>query len=204
MPQSDSNARDLLTRIGRGEDAAIPDLLEPHRQRLHRMVSARLTSALAARVDPSDVVQEAMTEAARRLAQKSPKDCIPFYPWLRQIAFDRLVDLHRHHVKAARRSVSREVTALPLSQNSESNLTLHLFARDKSPSEYLVRRELQQRVHDALNRLSASDRDVLVLRHLEQLSIEEVAAVLGITEAAAQSRYRRSLERLHALLDGTF
>ncbi len=204
MSHSNSDARTLLSRIAQGEQSAVSLLLEPHRPRLRRMIQARLSNALAGRVDPSDVVQETMAEAARRIAKGVGVDCVPFYPWLRQIAFDRLVDLHRYHVRASRRSVSREVSLLPLSETSQHDLARHFVALDASPSKHLLRRELQHRVHEALARLSETDREVLVQRHLEQLPIQEVAAVLKISESAAQSRYRRALERLHLLLGGDF
>lgn len=200
--QSDSSVRTLLTRIAQGDKSAVAELLEPNRRRLRRMVSARLSTSLAGRIDPSDVVQEAMTEASRRLSQGGGGDFVPFYPWLRQIAFERLVDLHRRHVRAARRTVCREAEALPLSETSQAQLARQFLARDTSPSERLLRRELQQRVRNALERLTESDREVVVWRHLEQLSIVEIAAVAGISESAAQSRYRRALERLHVLLSG--
>ena len=191
----------LLRAADRGDAQARGRLLERHRGRLRRMVAVRADPRLAARVDPSDVVQDALAEAAARLDAYLRERPLPFYPWLRQLAWERLTALYRRHVRAQRRSVTRE-EAEPLGLPDGSVLALadRLLARAASPSEALGREELKQRVRAALDRLSGRDREVLVLRHLEELSAAEVGAVLGLSEAAVKMRALRALKRLRALM----
>jgi RNA polymerase sigma-70 factor (ECF subfamily) len=154
-------------------------------------------------MDPSDVIQEAAVEVARRLPEYLKRRDCAFYPWLRRIAWERLVHLHRQHVQARRRSVEREVCCeVRLSDESVVPLADLLQASQTSPSRHLVREELRHRVRAALGHLGPQDREILVLRHLEQLAVQEAADVLGISLSAAQSRYRRALERLHERLGG--
>src|SRR5262245_12846323 len=199
MTSPDPSVEELLERAGRGDAEARCQLLARHAARLRQMVALRMDRRLAARLDPSDVVQEALLEADRRLADYAREQPLPFYPWLRQLACDRLLDLYRRHVQADRRSVNREEGTLPwLPDESRWELAARL-AGPSSPSVKARREEAQARVRAALERLSASDREVLVLRHLEQLSVKEVAAVLGIREGAVSVRVLRALQRLRAL-----
>ena len=201
MVSDDSQTELLLDRAAQGEDSAIEHLLTLHRSRLRRMVAVRIDPRLAARVDPSDVVQEAALEAVRKLPAYLKSRACPFYPWIRQIAWEKLIQLHRRHVEAQCRSVRREVSwDMNLPDESIHQLADVLVARQSSPSRRVVRREVRQRVGRSLEQLAATDREVLVLRHLEQLSLGEVSDVLGISLAATQSRYRRALERLHSRL----
>jgi RNA polymerase sigma-70 factor (ECF subfamily) len=191
----------LLDCAARGDDAARQALLGRNRDRLRRMVMVHLDRRLAARVDPSDVVQEALAEANQRLSDYARHRPIPFYPWLRQLAWDRLVELYRRHVRAGKRSVRREEPdALALPDESADLLAGKLVDRAASPSEHVLREELRGRVRTALDRLAPGDRQVLVLRHLEQLSTADAAAVLGIGQPAFKSRHLRALQRLRALL----
>jgi RNA polymerase sigma-70 factor (ECF subfamily) len=192
----------LLDRAGHGDGDARKQLLTRHRGRLRAMVAARLDRRLAARLDPSDVVQEALAEAARRLDDYLRERPLPFYPWLRQLAWDRLVKEHRAHVARARRSVRREeLGVLRLSDESVAELAQRLASSASSPSRHALRVELEGRVRAALALLSAADREVLVLRYLEQLPLREVAAVLGLGTSAVKMRHFRALERLRALLE---
>jgi RNA polymerase sigma-70 factor (ECF subfamily) len=189
----------LLERAGRGDPAARQLLLARHRDRLHRMVALRLDRRLAARVDPSDIVQESLAEAHRHLAEYLRDRPLPFYAWLRQFAWGRVAKLYEHHVRAQRRSVTRE-EAPPLPDNSVAQLAQRLISSATSPSRRLVREEQRDRVRAALGLLKPPDREVLVLRYLEGLSNGETAAVLGMTEGAVGMRHLRALERLRALL----
>lgn len=194
--------RGLLERVAQGDREALDQLLRRYRPRLHAFVEARLDPKLRARVDPSDVVQEALAEAGRRLEEYLRDRPLPFYPWLRQLAWERLIDLRRRHLRAGRRSVRREEPwSLSLPDESAAALAGRLAASGTSPSDRLIRAELRDRVQAALARLAPRDREVLVLRHLEQLSTAEAAAVLGLGEEAVKSRHRRALERLRALLE---
>jgi RNA polymerase sigma-70 factor (ECF subfamily) len=200
MTPNDPETEALLTRAGRGDPAARDRLLLRHQERLTRMVAVRMDRRLAARLDPADVVQEALAEAARRLGEYVARRPLAFYPWLRQLAWQRLVDLHRQHVLARKHSIAREEPWLPLADESAAELGRHLLAAGSTPSQRVLKKELCDRVQHALAQLSASDREVLVLRHLEQLGNAEVGAVLGITEGAVKVRHLRALVRLRALL----
>jgi RNA polymerase sigma-70 factor (ECF subfamily) len=201
MTRSEPDTEELLDRAGGGDRTARDALLRRHRRRLSRMVAVRMDPRLAARLDPSDVVQETLAEADRRLDGYLRDRPLPFYPWLRQIAADRLADEHRRHVRAGKRTVTREEPApVGLPGRSAVELAERLFAPSEHPSEGMRAAELAERVRSALAALPGRDREVLVLRHLEQLSAREVAAVLGTTEGAAKARALRALKRLRDLL----
>jgi RNA polymerase sigma-70 factor (ECF subfamily) len=189
----------LLERARRGDVEARQLLLARHRDRLRRMVAVHLDRRVAARVDPSDVVQEALADAARKLEGYLGEQPLPFYPWLRRLAWERLVKLHQRHIGAERRSVTREEHA-PLPEESAVELARRLVSPGTSPSNQVLRQELQIRVQAALAELPGRDREVLALRYLEQLSTAETAAVLGITSGAVKLRHLRALERLRGLL----
>jgi RNA polymerase sigma-70 factor (ECF subfamily) len=201
-PRLEPDTEQLLAAAAGGDAAARDRLLDRHRGRLRRLVAVRLDPRLAARVDPSDVVQETLADAAARLDGYLRDRPLPFYPWLRQIAWDRLIGAHRQHVRAGRRSVTREEPpALP----GESVLELadRLLAVSSGPSAGLRREERRALVRRALGRLPDRDREVLVLRYLEQLSTAEAVAVLGIGEGAVKLRLLRALQRLRELLEGS-
>lgn len=192
---------ELLRRAGAGDTSAEGELLDRHRGRLRQMVSVRIDPRLAARVDPSDIVQEAFAEASRKLPHYLEHRPVPFYPWLRQIAWERLVHLNSKHIGAQKRSVTREGRPdLALPDESAMQLVNHLVAGGTSPSRRAAREEMRERVRAALGQLPSHYREAVILRHLEQLAFEEIAGVLGISEAATRSRYRRAVERLHNLL----
>jgi RNA polymerase sigma-70 factor (ECF subfamily) len=201
----DSETEGLLRGIARGDDAARQRLLDRHRHRLRQMVELRLDRRLRARLDPSDVVQEVLAEADAALADYLARRPLPFYPWLRQLAWDRLVELHRRHVAARRRSVTREEGDDPGPEDgSTPGLIDRLLDTQTSPSRRVLREELRGRVRSALDRLAARDREVLVLRHLEQLSTAETAAVLGVSAGAVKLRHLRALDRLRSVLGPEF
>jgi len=194
----------LLDRAAAGDGAAADQLLRRHRDRLGRMVAVRFDPRLAARVDPSDVVQETLAEAAANLDRYLRERPLPFYPWLRQLAQRRLIDVHRRHVQARRRSVTREAGPPGLPDHSALALADRLLARTSSPSAGLRRQERRDRVRAALAALPEPDREVLVLRILEALPTRETAAVLGMSEVAVRSRQVRALDRLKVLLGPEF
>jgi RNA polymerase sigma-70 factor (ECF subfamily) len=191
----------LLERVRAGDAAAREELLARHRARLRRLMALHLDRRLAARIDPSDLVQEALAEADRRLDEYAQRRPLPFYPWLRQLAWDRLIAAHRRHVRAGKRSVTREEPdVLELPDESAAELAGRLVDLGSSPSAGLLRRKRCRRVREALDELPPRDREVLVLRHLEQLSTAEIAAVLGLREGAVKVRHLRALRQLRALL----
>ena len=199
VSELDENTAELLDRAARGDSSATDKLLTCNRDRLVRMVEVRMDARMASRVDPSDVVQETMTVAAARLPVYLVERPIPFYPWLRQIAWQKLVDLHRQHVGAKRRSVVHEAS-IGLPAESSVQLVDYLLADATSPSMQLARREIRQRVRRALAELPDRDREVLALLYLEQLTTNEVSAVLDISEKAVSMRHLRALDRLRPLL----
>jgi RNA polymerase sigma-70 factor (ECF subfamily) len=201
MPDA-ADTEALIERAGRGDTAARNQLLTRYRERLRQMVMVRMDRRLAPRVDPSDVVQDALAEATRHFAEYLRDRPLPFYPWLRRLTWERLVDLHRRHIQARRRSLAREQPAMDAASD-ESLLALvdRLAAGGTSPSGRAARTELRQRVRQALMELETLDREVLLLRYFEQLSTQETAAVLGISESGAKSRLMRALIRLRALVE---
>jgi RNA polymerase sigma-70 factor (ECF subfamily) len=201
MAPQELDTDQLLEQAGRGDAAARQQLLVRHRQRLRQMIALRMDRRLAARVDPSDVVQETLAEAIQQLSDYLRRRPLPFYAWLRQLAWERLVEMHRRHIRAQKRSVLREERwTPPLPNESALELAERLLVRGSNPSARLRRQERRDRVQAALARLAEADREVLVLRHLEQLSTREIAAILGITEGAVYTRHLRALERLRSLL----
>jgi RNA polymerase sigma-70 factor (ECF subfamily) len=191
----------LIDRAGQGDDTARRELLERYRGYLRRMVATRLDHRLAPRIDPSDIVQETLADAAQRLDDYLRDRPIPFFGWLRQIAGERVIDTHRRHVLAQRRSITRETRTPDLSEDSASELGRRLMANDTSPSNRLIRKERHEQVMAALTALSPRDREVLVMRHLEQLGTSEIADALGLTEGAVESRLLRALIRLRTRLE---
>jgi len=187
---------ELLRRVSHGDSPARNQLLSRHRSRLRKFVGFRMDRRLAARVDPSDVVQEALVQADHKLDDYLRDRPVPFYPWLRRIAWERLVKCHRRHT-AHRRNISRE---LPLPDSSVRELAHHFVSPGSSPSRLAERRELIARARSALQQLPERDREILVLRYLEHLSTAETAAVLEITPGAVKLRHLRAIDRLRNLL----
>jgi len=197
----ESDTGELIRRAASGDREAVDGLLARHRDRLRRMVAVRMDKRLAARVDPSDIVQEALTEASQKLPDYLKQKRLPFYPWLRQLAWERLIGEHRRHVGAQARSVTREEhDEMVLPDHSAVQLAARLLASGTSPSVRMIRKELRAKVQQMLSQMSPTDREVLVLRYLEQLSTAETAAVLGLTVDGVKSRQRRALERFSNLL----
>ena len=204
MSRDPSDTPDLLRRAAAGDGEALGRLFDGHRDRLRRMVQVRLDRRLQGRIDPSDVLQEAYLELARCLADYLRNPAVPFFLWLRFLTGMKLHALHRHHLGTKARDAGREVPlhgALP--RASSVSLAAQLLGRLTTPSQAAVRAELRARVREALGGLEALDREVLALRHFEQLSNAETAQVLGIGETAASNRYVRALKRLKGALQGS-
>lgn len=187
----------LLEEAAAGNQGACARLLERNRPRLLDFVNAHLDAPLRARLDASDVVQEAQMEVMRRLPDFLRRRPMPFRVWLRKTAYERLLMLRRRHIEAARRSINREVQ---LPDRSSLMLAQHLVDPSGSPSARLHREELAQRMRQALERLPQSDREALLMRHYEDMSYEEMGCILGIEPASARKRSGRALVRLHKIL----
>ncbi len=192
---------EMLDECRRGESEAVERLLGAYREPLRRMIGLRLDPALAARLDASDVVQDVLVEVHRRLSDYLRNPVMPFPLWLRHIAQDHLIDAHRRHRVARRRSMDREQPlAGRLGDESSFELAGQLLDHERTPASEAVSRELQRRLETAVAALPDADREVILLRHGEQLSNQETAAALGTTEAAASMRYLRAVRKLRAAL----
>jgi RNA polymerase sigma-70 factor (ECF subfamily) len=202
MPPQSDPSEPLIHRASAGDGEALNQLLQYNRKRLRHMVAIQLDSRLKARVDPSDIVQEAMVEAARRFPDYLKNRPLPFYPWLRQLAIDRICKVHRNHLGRGRRDVRREVSLEPmLPDESIEELAAQFAGRTSSPSHRVLRHELRTKVREALGRLSDDDREVLVLRFLEHMTGGEAAAALGVSEAAQRMRQCRALQKFQRLMN---
>jgi RNA polymerase sigma-70 factor (ECF subfamily) len=192
----------LIERSQAGDTEALNELFSRHRERLRRMVELRLDHQLQARVDASDVVQDAYVEAVQRLGEYLREPRLPFFLWLRLVVGERLLKLHRHHLGTKMRDARREMAlyrgALP--QASSAALAAHLLGKHTSPTQAAVRAERVLRLQEALNTLDPIDREILALRHFEDLTSAEAAQVLDIQEEAAAKRYVRALRRLKKML----
>jgi RNA polymerase sigma-70 factor, ECF subfamily len=202
MTGNSSETNQLLEQAAQGDPQGLGTLLAKHGDRLRRMVALRMDRRLQGRIDPSDVIQEAYLEASVRLAEYLRDPSMPFFLWLRFLAGQKLVTLHRHHLGVQMRAVGQEVALCrgPLPEASSAALAAQLLGHDTRASEAAIRAELKVQVQEALNSMDALDREVLALRHFEQLSRAEIAQVLGVSEAAAGKRYIRALERLKRAL----
>ncbi|MGD9723321.1 MAG: sigma-70 family RNA polymerase sigma factor [Pirellulales bacterium] len=197
-----SQTQQLLTAARGGDAAARNQLLERHREALRRMIAMRMDPKIARRVDASDIVQDVLLEANRRLTDYLDKARMPFHLWLRHLARDRLIDAHRMHRGAARRSTDREQPLERASGFDSSALDLAAIARDRelTPAAAATHHELEQRFQAAIEVLEEPDREVILMRHFEQLSNGEVAQALELSDAAAGMRYLRAMRRLRDLL----
>jgi RNA polymerase sigma-70 factor (ECF subfamily) len=192
----------LLEDARRGDAEAVERLLTVHREPLRRLIGLRLDPALAARLDASDIVQDVLLEAHRRLQDYLKNPAMPFHLWLRHIAKDHIIDAHRRHRQAQRRSLDREQRIVPavLADHSSYELAGQLIDPERTPASEAIRREMQRRLDAAIADLDEDDREIILLRHREQLSNQDVARALGLSEAAASMRYLRAVRRLRAIL----
>ncbi len=205
MDPSQANGADeqaLLQLAGQGDEQALQQLFTRYRSRLRRMVKLRLDPRVQGRVDPSDVIQEAYLDVARQLTEYLEDPKLPFFLWLRLQTGQKLALTHRQHLGVQARDAGREVSlfrgALP--EASSAALAAQLMGKLTTPSKAAVKAELRIRLQEALNSMDQIDREVLTLRHFEQLTNSETAQALGIKDTAAANRYIRALERLRAIL----
>jgi RNA polymerase sigma-70 factor, ECF subfamily len=193
-----------IARAAAGDSVAMGELFAEFRDRLRVMVRLRMDRRLQGRVDPSDVLQEAFFEASQRIGDYFEKQPMPFFLWLRFLTAQRLLNVHRRHLGAKMRAANEEVSiyrgAIP--EATSVSLAAQLLGRLTSPDHAAMRAELQLQLQEALNRMDPIDREVLTLRHFEELNNNEVAQVLGISKTAASNRYVRALGRLREALEG--
>ena len=193
-----SQTQELLASARQGNSDAVNRLLERHREALRRMVDLRMDKVLARRVDASDIVQDVLVEANRRLEEYLKNPAMPFHLWLRHMARDRLIDAHRRHRVAARRSMDREqpMTAPAAYDRSSVELIAELCDQELTPAAAATMHELERRFQQALEQLDEQDQEIVLMRHFEQLSNSEAAQALGLSEPAAGMRYLRAMRRI--------
>ena len=201
-PQDNGETLELLQRADQGDREALNGLFSRHRGRLERMVSLRMAEALRGRVDPADVVQESLMEASCRLPEFLASPDVPFFIWLRFLTNQNLMKMHRHHLGTQARDPRREVSlyARATPPATTEALAAQLLGQLSTPSEKFAAVELKLKLQEALNTMHPQDREIVALRHYEQLSNVECAQELGIQTAAASKRYIRALDRLRTIL----
>ena len=202
MPDQHDDIPELLDRLQTDGQQALGAEFSRHRERLQRMVEFRLDARLRGRVAASDILQEAYIDALKRLPHFQADPTVPFFIWLRTVTVQRLIDVHRQHLGAKARNAGKEVRlGCDDSIEASSARMAALIGEFTSPSQAAQRAEVMGHLRDAIDRLDPIDREILALRHFEELSNQEVAAILGIQSAAASKRYVRALERLKEALD---
>ena len=196
--------QELLKNVADGDKSAMNRLMDRHRDAVRRMIQMRLDHAVARRVDASDVVQDVLMEASQRLNDYMQNPSMPFHLWLRQLAKDRIIDMHRRHRAAKRRSVDREQTLSGLGSDDQSAADLAALLKDAelTPAAAALRKEMEERFLVALDQLEENDREIVIMRHFEHLGNSEVAEALKLSAPAAGMRYLRAIRRLRELLGG--
>lgn len=200
---SDDRTDVLLTEAKEGNDDAVNALLERHRGAIRRLVELRLDRKVQRRVDVSDVVQEVMVEASGRLTRYLDDPVMAFHLWLRQIAWDHIIDTYRRHRVSAKRNMDREQPMVGGDNPDESSvdLAVQLCDPNLTPATVASQREIAAQVEQAIRELDDSDQEVIVMRHYEHLSNLEIAEVLGLNPPAASMRYLRAVRRLRTVLE---
>jgi RNA polymerase sigma-70 factor (ECF subfamily) len=202
MENNSADTVALLERARAGDPRALAEIFSRHRDRLLRMVEMRFDRRLQGRLDADDVLQEAFLDVVARLADYLREPRLPLFLWLRLVVGERLLKLHRHHLGTQLRDAGREISlyreALPAA--SSAALAARLLGKHTSPTQAALRAERMLRLQEALNALDPIDREILSLRHFEELSRAEAARALNISEAAAAKRYVRALKRLKEIL----
>lgn len=196
---NDSSAdSDLIQRAARGDEEAVRELFAKHQDRLKRMIRLRLNRRLQGRIDSSDVLQEAYLEIANKLDEYLRNPQAPFFLWLRQITGYKLADIHRRHLGTRMRNAQRDISVFrgALPRADSVSLAAQLLGQLTSPSQAAIKAEMRQRLQETLDNMDPLDREVIALRHFEQLTSQETARVLGMSKSGAGSRYIRAIKRL--------
>ena len=193
----------LIAQAQAGDSRALGQLLMQHRDRLLQVAGFRIDARIRGRVDAADVVQETFVTATARFAEYARDPRMPFFLWLRFLAIQKLCELHRHHLSAKARNAARDVSLYrgPEPQATSAVLAVQLLGKYTSPSQAVIRDEVRCRVEETLNAMNRLDREILALRHFEQLTNAEAAEVLHLSESAASTRYVRALKRLRSAME---
>jgi RNA polymerase sigma-70 factor (ECF subfamily) len=200
-PESEQT-QELLDLVKQGDQEATERLLGRHRDALRRLVAMRLDRKIQTRVDASDIVQDVLVEANRRLNKYLENPVMPFHLWLRHMAKDRIIDAPRRHRVSAKRSVDKEqpLVAAGGLDRSTVELAAQLWDREATPGAAATMHELQARFEEAIGQLPEQDQEIVLMRHFEHLSNQETAQALELSEPAASMRYLRAMRRLRVLL----
>ena len=191
----------LRQRLVEGDETALAEAFSLHRDRLWRMIRFRMDARLHSRIDADDILQEAYLAAAQRVGHYIAKESNTLFVWLRQIASQTMIDVHRRHIGAKMRDAGRDVSIhAKMPQATSISLAAQLLGRLTSPSQAALRDELAIQLEEALSKMEPIDQEVLALRHFEELSNRDVAEVLGIQQKAASIRYIRAIARLKNIL----
>jgi len=196
----------LIAQAKDGDASAVNQLMDRHRNSLRQLVRMRLDNKIQKRVDVSDVVQDVLVEANRRLERYMDNPIMPFHLWLRQIAKDRIIDAHRRHRVSAKRSVDREQQLVAPRGYDQSSIQLAGLLGDSrlTPAAAALQKEMAQKVEEAITKLEDKDCEIVVMRHYEHLSNQEIGQLLGLSEPAASMRYLRAIRRLKQVMsDGS-
>lgn len=198
----DDEVRELVQRAAAGDCCAADDLFSRFRMRLKRMIQLRLSRRLQGRVDDSDVIQESLLEASRKLQEYAEAPRLPFYLWLRHLTGLKLAEVHRRNLGTQMRDVDHEVSlhrgCLPGADSV--SLAAHLLGTLTSASQAAIKAENRLLLQQALNGMDEVDREVIALKHFEQLTISEIGQVLEIPRASAGRRYLKALQKLKVIL----
>lgn len=199
---SHNSESELVDRVVRGDREALAELFLQHRDRLWRMVNFRMDPRLHGRVDADDVLQEAWLSIVQRIDHFLADASRSIFVWFRLITAQTLVDIHRRHLGTQKRNAAAEFSISRgwTSSSTSFSLSHHLLGHLTSPSQAALREELSTTLRTALDTMHEIDREVLALRHFEQLTNRETAQILGISEQAASDRYIRALSRLRTVL----
>jgi RNA polymerase sigma-70 factor (ECF subfamily) len=197
---------ELIQQAKGGDDSAVNQLMDRHRNSIRQLVRMRLDQKIQKRIDVSDVVQDVLVEANRRLQRYLSDPMMPFHLWLRQIAKDRIIDAHRRHRVSAKRSVDREQQMVAPRGYDQSSIQLASMLGDPrlTPAAAALQKEMARQVEVAISKLDEKDCEIIVMRHYEHLSNQEIGQLLSLTEPAASMRYLRAIRRLKKILqEGT-
>lgn len=203
MLEPDENSEEFLKRLNEDPESVLSEQFEMYKDRLWRIINFRLSKSLYGRVDPDDVLQETYINASSRIHHFVNDPSVPFFIWLRTIAGQTVIDVHRRHLGAGKRDARKEVQGKHrvFSASTSFEIVDVMLGNLTSPSQAALKKELSSLLHEALESMSEIDREILVLRHFEELTNQEAAVVLGIESKTASMRYFRALGRLRTIIE---
>ncbi len=202
MSEDSDDTTELIDRVIRHDEHALAELFSRHRNRLWKIVNFRLDHRLRGRVDADDILQESYLNTVKRLKFFLHDASRSIFVWFRLIVSQTLIDVHRRHLGAQMRDASRDFSVDTgwTSESTSFSLSFHLLGHLTSPSVAALRAELSDQLKTAINSMNKTDREVLALRHFEELTNTETSHVLSMSEQAASLRYVRALAKLKKIM----